>query len=30
MVSVIHAMTKAQAYMKIWEIDNGREETEQY
>ncbi len=25
MVSVIHAMTKAQAYMKIWEIQNGRD-----
>ena len=24
MVSVIHAMTKAQAYMKIWEMQNGR------
>jgi glycosyltransferase involved in cell wall biosynthesis len=24
MVSAIHAMTKAQAYMKIWEMQNGR------
>ncbi|MFZ1080429.1 MAG: glycosyltransferase family 2 protein [Candidatus Kryptoniota bacterium] len=24
MVSVIHTMTKAQAYMKIWEMQNGR------